>query len=228
VLLFAAGLVAGTAMWSQSNPGPALLVGACLTVLSVSGFALLTVGLSVAERSVRIDKTSPQVSFIPASSAVLAYPILALLSLLPALVAAAFESAGMHIPGAFARFSPYVVGFLGLIWIAQQLYSLRRPAGLTLTAFGLHGVRGDSEVEMTWSDLDRVTVSDALGAKLMLRSKAGDAVAVAPAWMGSDPHEVAAIIDYYLKHPEDRELLRDPLVAIARVEVDLASRTQTS
>lgn len=116
------------------------------------------------------------------------------------------------------RYSPGVLALLSLGWLGYQLAGWREPRGLTLSPEGLRGVRGADRVRLAWDDLDRVEVAPGWSARLILHTVAGSAHAITAQWMGSDPNLVAAIVEHFRAHPEDRPALVDGPAAIGIVE----------
>lgn len=112
-----------------------------------------------------------------------------------------------------------VIGGLGLLYLGQLLFSLRRPRGLQLTEFGLTGVRGGPAVHVPWSLLAEARAVDSgRGLVLRLQLEAGSPITVLWQHIGSDPNLVATIIEHYRTHPDDRALLEDAVTAVQRAE----------
>ena len=105
-----------------------------------------------------------------------------------------------------------------MLALASQLWSLRTDPGLTLSEYGLRGVRGSRRVDLAWSDLASASVISEKGARLVLTLRAGGAIVIGAHHIGSDPNAVAPIIDFFLDHPEHRAVLATPMAALALVE----------
>lgn len=111
-----------------------------------------------------------------------------------------------------------VVTLAGAVWLVQQAWALRLPAGLGVSALGLWGVRGGANVCLPWDDVESVSVVDSkTGARLFITSTDGT-FTIQPYEIGSDPNPVAVIIEHFRTHPDDREALGDAGEAIRRVE----------
>jgi hypothetical protein len=62
--------------------------------------------------------------------------------------------------------------------------------------------------------------------RVVLTLSTGGSIILAPHFLGSDPNVVAAVINYYRAHPEQRPLLSDPHAALDHVEEALASSSK--
>ena len=118
------------------------------------------------------------------------------------------------------RRSPEVLALLSLIWLGLQGWSLRLPTGLTVSPEGLSGVRNGGTIDVTWDQLASATATGGdRGSSLELGLADGGAVAVQGMYVGSDPNLVAAIIEHFRTHPDDRALLADAPEAVRAVEL---------
>lgn len=218
------GLLAVIVSASAREPGFAALMGVlAVLMVAIGAVWLLWQGSTVARR-VRVESVPGGLRFIPSIWVYVLFPILGICGLLPGAVALGFAAAGIGVmqEGSVSRLGPYGVSLIALVALGHQLWVLRRPSGLTLTETGLSGVRGGPLVEVSWDDLSRVSVVASPSAKLVLTPWNTSGLVIDPRWIGSDPNEVAAIIDYYREHPRDRRLLADPRAAIRRVEDSVA------
>ena len=190
-----------------------LILGVALGCL---GVALLLWELSVSVGVVRFDSRSSSLRFSYAPSLDLLYPLVAVLIMLPAILALCTLLRGeVAAEVGFGRRTVYVLGALGFALLAQQLWALRVPRGLELTSEGLRGVRGAGKVVLDWDDLRAAAaISTRTGAKLALRVNSGAVHVLPRRLIGSDPDAVASIINYYLRHPADRGHLATPERAI--------------
>lgn len=119
---------------------------------------------------------------------------------------------------AFARGRAGAVMVAGIVLTLFALASARRPAGLTLTPDRLRGVRGGPRVDLGWGDFTDVSVPAASGGRYVVLTRNGRQVArIHDGALGSDPYAVAAIIDYYLRHPGERSRLADGIPAVEHV-----------
>lgn len=216
VLLIAA-MVVGILLSFQSNDlNYRLQIVGLGLALGGLGAALLLWEVSVTVGVVRFENHSPSLRFSYAPRLDLMYPLAAVLMIFPATVALfALLRGEAAAEIGFGRRTAYVLGILGLALLTQQLWALRVPRGLELTSEGLRGVRGAGRIVLTWDDLSAASaMSTRSGAKLGLHAKRGEVHILPRRLIGSDPDAVAAIINYYLRHPADRDYLVDPEVAI--------------
>jgi hypothetical protein len=226
----ALAVVCAIIAFAANELGFRVVMGALALVMVVIGVMLRMWSDSVVEQIVRVEaRASASASglrFVPSLGARLAYPLIAIFTMLPAAVALACEASGLALPfgNGIGRWGVYLLGLGGLVWCVQQLWQLRTLLGLGLDATGVHGVRGSAHAEMAWEALEGVSVSPGKRAKLVLLRAGGMPVIIEPRRIGSDPHAVAAVVGHYLRHPADREILSDPRAAIRRVE-DLNSTT---
>lgn len=114
---------------------------------------------------------------------------------------------------------------MGLIVIAEVLWRLRRPAGLTLDERGLRGVRAGPQFDVTWADLASVSVADGKKSRHLILSSADGRnwVAVPHGTVCGDIYAVATVINYYLHHPEERGRLSDGLDAVRHVDAEVSA-----
>ena len=218
-LLIAAMLVGILLAFQSNDLGYRLQIVGLGLALGCMGAALLAWECAVSVGVVRVANDSPSLRFSYAPILDLLYPLAAVLIVLPAvlvLVARLRGEATAEI--GFGRRSVEVLGLLGIVLVAQQLWALRVPRGLELTPEGVRGVRGVGRIALSWDDLGSASaMSTRTGAKLGLCVTSGEIHILPRRLIGSDPDAVAAIINYYLRHPADRHHLTDPEVAIRLV-----------
>ena len=227
ILVFGAfTLFAGFIALAVEEPGFKILMGSLAFLMLVFGVGALLWQESILARRIRVDRGAGSLRFAPNTWVLMVFPSLAVLGLLPGVAALVLALMGVSLvqDGSVARFGPFGIGLISLGWLAQQAWVLRRPLGLTLTKTSVSGVRGTSRVDIRWENLSGVAAVASPGAKLYISAKAGEPIIIEPRWIGSDPNEVAAIIEYYREHPGDRHLLTDPAAAIRRVEESAAVR----
>lgn len=214
------------ALAAREQPGFSLMMVSLALLLGALGPIVVRWTSSVTEGRVRVAASGPGLRFLPRRSDTGLFTLMAVFGLLPAVVVLGFAAYGIpaQIGGGILRWSPYGLALLSLAWLAQQLWSLRIPAGLTVTEQGLAGVRGTARADLVWAGLTDVRAVFARGAKLVFTRLDGRTIIVEPRWTGSDPNEVAAIIEHFRLHPADRALLADPRSAIRRVEEVAAGR----
>ena len=218
-LLFAA-MVVGILLSFQSNDlNYRLQIVFLGLAVGCLGVALVFWELSASVGVIRLENHSPSLRFSYAPSLDLLYPLAAVLIMLPAILAlfALLRGEATEQIG-FGRKTVYALGLLGFVLLAQQLWALRVPRGLELTSEGVCGVRGAGRIVVNWDNLGAASaISTRTGAKLSLQVKSGEVHFLPRRLIGSDPDAVAAIINYYLRHPADRDHLATPEFAIQLV-----------
>lgn len=107
--------------------------------------------------------------------------------------------------------------------LAMVVWSMRIPTGMRIGAAGLAGVRGGGAISLRWDELRSVALLGEYGPKLVLTTRAGDAVVLDAHHLGSDPAIVADVVEHYRKRPSDRVQLADGCDAISTVEAALAA-----
>jgi hypothetical protein len=148
-----------------------------------------------------------------------------LIGLVPGLVVAAELSSGITRRGAIAFIT---LSLVFVVFLVQQVTSLRTPAGLALTPDRIRGVRGSKSVDLPWDDLARAEVIFTNGAQLVLHLRSGAAITIDPRYTASDPNALAPIIGFFIDHPEFRDRLVAPDAAIALVETAVAAPSDGS
>lgn len=107
----------------------------------------------------------------------------------------------------------------GVVGLVIEAWSLHLSTGLGVDESGLVGVRGGADVRLPWERLESASVvTSSTGACLAITAVGGWAVTIQAPQIGSDPNVVAAIIEHFRTHPDDREALGDAREAIRRVE----------
>jgi len=193
----------------------------CLALLYVRGLvrAADPGHVRVAEGSLRFVRPA-SVAILPAamSAAGAAFGVISLFA--PAWSGERFGLSGGAGPMALWAGA---VGVASTVWLAMQLWALRLPTGLAVSAAGLDGVRGGADARVAWEMIDAVHAEPSgTGARLAITVTGGSVLALHAHEIGSDPNVVAAIIDHFLTHPEDREALSNARQAIRLVEAALA------
>ena len=167
-------------------------------------------------RTVRVDEHSEGLRFSAPIALDILFWIVGTVGLVPGIVVIA--GAGSQ-RGSVAFI---VLSLIFVAWIAQQFWALRTPRGLTLTPTGLIGVRGTARINTTWANVERVELVYVKGARIVLHLQDSAPVTLDPRYTGSDPNVLAPIVNYFLRHPDDRAALADPRAAIALVESSCA------
>ena len=215
-----AAICGALAFVDDADPSFRGLMGSFALVFAGFGPILLIWQESVSHRRVRIADRAVALQFVPARRVQAVFPLWASLGLLPGIVALMLAYSGLaSVSEGFGYHGgAYGIALISLGWLVHQTWMLRRPRGLTLTEHRLSGVRGDKDVDLPWEYLDEARVSSGPAPKLVLTRIDGQFSSIEPRWIGSDPNEVAAIITYYLEHPEECGLLSDPRAAVRLVE----------
>ncbi|MEV8249848.1 hypothetical protein AB0O87_02835 [Microbacterium sp. NPDC076768] len=219
VLLFVA-MIVGILLSLQSNDlNDRLQMMGLGLALGVLGAALLFWELSVTVGVVRFENQSPLLRFSYSPGLGVLYPLAAVLIMFPAIVAIfALLRGEAAAEIGVGRRTVYVLGIFGFVFFVQQLWALRVPRGLELTSEGVRGVSGAGRIVLNWDDLSAAAaISTRSGAKLGLHVKTGEVHVLPRRLIGSDPDAVAAIINYYLRHPADRGRFATPDAAIQAV-----------
>ena len=114
---------------------------------------------------------------------------------------------------------------MGLAVIAEALWRLRRPAGLTLSERGLTGVRAGPQFFLPWAAIGSVSVAEGKKRRLLVLTAADGPgmVAISGGLVGGDVYAVATVINYYLHHPEERGRLSDGLDAVRHVDAEVSA-----
>lgn len=219
VLLGAAVVVAILLAFQSNDPNYRLQIVGLGLALGALGATLLLWEVSVTVGVIRFEQHSRSLRFSYSPSLDLLYPLVAVLLMLPSIIALLTLLRGEPVAEiGFGRRTAYILGALGLVLLAQQLWSLRVPRGLELTPEGLRGVRGAGRLVLSWDDLGKAAaMSTRSGAKLALHTKRGEVHIIPRRLIGSDPDAVAAIINHFLRHPADRDQLTRPEAAIQLV-----------
>lgn len=203
-----------------------IVLGTIALFGAVSAAMLVPWTGAVAAGRVRVHGTTGVLRFVAPPAIPAGMFALAVIALAGGLVAVGLRLAGVPDVAqvGVGGTGPYALGLVGLVWLAQQLWALRVPAGLTLDARGVRGARGTRHVDIPWDDLAAVDVVGTRGAKLVLTPRGGSPVMLDPHWFGSDPNLVAPVVEHFRVHPEDRAALVDGRAAIRLVE-DAVSRS---
>lgn len=114
---------------------------------------------------------------------------------------------------------------MGLVMIAEALWRLRRPAGLTLNERGLSGVRAGAHVDLAWEELVDVSVVEGDKRRfltLVLADGRGE-MSIPGSLVGGDAYAVASVIDYYITRAGERARLSDGIEALRRVDAEVGA-----
>lgn len=159
--------------------------------------------------------------WVPKISIALVWPpIIAIIGMMPgafALVGPLFL--GERFGGGWNYWGFIVVSLFFTVWLVQYLWRLRGPTGLSASPMGLSVLGEFRRVLVAWDDLVEANVSSGKnGIVLRLWSTKYGVTNIAAGSIGSDPNIVAAIIEYFRTHPEDRHYLASSGEAIRMFE----------
>lgn len=139
------------------------------------------------------------------------------------------QGGGAALGGAGVPLTAYAVLVIALVALGflvrlvAQL--LRRPAGVTLTERGVILAWEGGVRELSWRHLRgaEVRLDARLGPGVAVRDSTGTEWAVMRArGCGSDPAVVAAVVNYFRAHPEERTSLSEPALAWERFRASFA------
>ncbi|GAB3604696.1 hypothetical protein GCM10027413_01050 [Conyzicola nivalis] len=193
----------------------AFIAAAVFLMLFPVGVGLLNTRLKPGV--VRFDENAASLRFIPQAAAPVLFFAAALVGLVPGIVALVngLDAIGRGLA---------VISALCLVWVLQQLWALRLPAGLVLDEHGIRGVRGSKAVDLSWDDLAKAEVTAPKGIRLTLHLRPAGSVVIEPQYIGSDPNVLAPVINFFREHPQHRAALATPRAALELVEAHASAR----
>lgn len=156
--------------------------------------------------SVRIDPLAPAVRFMPTRWAQAGLIVVAGVLVTP-IIACGLTGAA---PDALS----WATGIVGVPLVLAIAVTWRRFPGLEVSDVGIRGLRFFRRIELSWQELRAVDTSGDRRPRLVIESIDGRRIEVRGVWIGSDPAEVAAVIEHYRMRPSDRELLTVPVTAL--------------
>ena len=113
---------------------------------------------------------------------------------------------------------PLFFVLVGLGCVAFGIVKPFLPSGIRICEDAVWVRKGIIEHRMPWDQLEDVALKmRGKALALELRFESGPDYSVRPMYFGSNPYYAAELILYYLRHPDRRELLRDPDAAIREV-----------
>ncbi|MFD5600425.1 PH domain-containing protein [Leucobacter sp. NPDC058333] len=106
---------------------------------------------------------------------------------------------------------------IGVGCIVGAMLKAYRPSGLRIEVDGISARKGLSIHRMKWGELEAasIRVSGKL-TRLELHLVDDSVVSIPAIYLGSNPYFVAELLTYYLRHPEERTLLEDPMEALRK------------
>jgi len=123
-----------------------------------------------------------------------------------------------------ARGALVVVPLLGLYLFGEALWALRRPAGLSISADGMLGVRGGPRVDLTWLQITDVRVTETPKRRSLVLDAGDRHLFVPDRLLGGDVYAIATVVRYYLVEPDERHRLSDGIAAIHHVDSEVRAR----
>ncbi|WP_422761177.1 hypothetical protein [Mycetocola saprophilus] len=211
-----ASLIVSALALTSSNPqqrwGWALFLGVIISLGWMASTFLRIPSLG----TTRIVALSSGVSFVPPRDIFFA-PYVFIVFLINATVFQSLDlgSERVHIQMQVWAIAALLVGLLGLGWNLRRSFF---PTGLMLNPERITGVRGDKLVKIPWASLEDVSVVSGQGPYLSLFTTDHTLIRIDSRFTGTDVNVLYWTVRYFLDHPEQRELLRDPEAALRRVE----------
>jgi hypothetical protein len=172
----------------------------------------------------------PPFRFVPTST----IPVIAVLSALLITVSGIAGTVPLFLPnppsyGAVGRFSPVALIPLGIAFLGYLISRARLPRGLSVAPGGLTWTEGRTPMRFEWNSIGAVSLAtNARGWRcIRIHTTSGTGHDLAAGLLGSDPAVVGEVVQYFLDHPEERELLHDPDAALARVVTPVSPSRRT-
>jgi len=195
-----------------------------LTILLFVPFFVSTQRL-LGENQIRRASRAP-LRFVPSWT----IPVVVVLAALLLTVAGVVGSIALLLPGAppiggIGRYSPVALVPSGLTILGYLLGRARLPRGLAVATDGLTWTEGKAATKLPWEDVRRICLATGRRGRRSVRILTCEHVHydLAAGILGSDPAIVGEVVQHFLDHPEERELLHDPDAALARVVAPVSS-----
>lgn len=231
----AAGVILLALLWrAAAEPWERGSYGILLTMLAASLLHVTTVGDHFVPGAVRIAPGASALRFAPRWRETALTPgVFSLLVVWGGLAAWVIAGGALTGESALAEsdvpltaYAVLVIALVALGFLVRLVAQLlRRPAGVTLTERGVILAWEGSVQELSWHHLRgaEVRLDARLGPGLAVRDSTGTEWAVMRArGCGSDPAVVAAVVNYFRAHPEERTSLSDPVLAWERFRASFA------
>ncbi|NYI39969.1 hypothetical protein [Demequina lutea] len=214
VAVFLAGLIQDGVARQGAFVAFSLTLGALV-------FAMLAAASEVHGGAIRV-RSGGVLCFVPRARLAGTYWLYVCLGLIPGALMALdmriTRKSSVGIPDITA-FAMGIVSVYMLIRLTKLIRQLRLPVGLAVSERGLSGVRNGGRVAISWDELQGASAMTIPSGPLVVFSVAsGPTVLLRGVYIGSDPNLVAAIVEHFRTHPEDRVLLADGAAAIRAVE----------
>lgn len=213
----AAAIAAGVAIASDNLAQRLTLAGVALVLALFLGY-LHALMHATARGRVRVRTEGP-LTFVPPASLDRWPLIIGVVALVPALVALIVDASQFTGQGAIWL---VIITVAAVAWLGQQAFARRTPLGLQMADAGVRGVRGATSVELTWDQIGRASARPSGRDGALVIEAAGGPVSINASRLGSDPAVVAAVVEHFRTHPEDRHLLATPREALRAVETSHA------
>jgi len=215
--VFGAALLVAAAVADGTYFRIALAFVALIAIVTV--FLVRSFAEAVRPGVIRVAADGP-LRCVPPRSVFVWPMVLALVGTVPGIMFVLARLAGEEFgTGRRRSIALVVIAVVALGWLGMQVWALRQPAGLTISPRGLRGVRGAKSFDVEWEHVASAAAVEHRGrAQLELRFANSGPVSVPSPLLGSDPNVVAAIIEYFRMHAEQREALASSRTAILAVE----------
>ncbi|MDR2323048.1 MAG: hypothetical protein LBE60_15545 [Microbacterium sp.] len=133
------------------------------------------------------------------------------------------------LPHGVGRLSPVALIPLGIAFLGYLISRARLPRGLSVAPGGLTWTEGRTPMRFEWNSIGAVSLAtNARGGRcIRIHTTSGTRHDLAAGLLGSDPAVVGEVVQHFLDHPEERELLHDPDAALARVVTPVSPSRRT-
>lgn len=206
--------------------GPAPFMWAIAVAVSLMLVTVMVTGTYQRARRVSVVTRAESLSFTPPSG------VLVVLYVLTGLAGVSIARLWAHTEqwshlSLYMRGAVVVAPLAGLFLIVETLWSLRRPAGLSLSEAGLRGVRNGTHVDLSWDQVVEVSVGEAGKRRFLVLVGNESRLRIPEAATSGDVYAVATVARYYLEHPEERYRLGEGISAIHHVDSEVRAKRFT-
>lgn len=222
VIAIGALLASGTLLYLTSRASGGfpraltLVSGTMLSVVALQGF--IASHYNLPRRVVVAGRHAPLTISQPATLSTLVSTGISL-SLITA-IHIRFDPVAMSAMDAFERRATQAMVLVGVGVLVHEMWSLRVSAGLTLGQELITGVRYGPRVHLRWDQVLSAHVTPGRrGSVIALHTESGT-LRIPGRTVGGDVYAVASVIDYYLRHPEERHRLTDGVAAVKHVDAE--------
>jgi len=130
--------------------------------------------------------------------------------------------------GYYERGAILIGPLAGVFIIVESLWSLRRPAGLTLDERGMRGVRGGPRCDLAWPDVKGAKVVETKKQRFLALNAVDRVARIPEGAVSGDVYAVATVVNSYLQNPDERGRLVDGPDAVRHVDAEVRSRRFSS